>query len=94
MGEQDPVICNGESRDQFCFLLIVQARPIMIIGCGVSVSTPQVLSFPLPASLKKGGMVMAVSPWYLVAWKTLFNVRNNFREKDLCVYSCLILVVV
>jgi len=66
----------------------------MIIGCGVSVSSPQILSFPLPASLKKGGMVMAVSPWYLVAWKTLFNVRNHFHEKDLCFYPGLILIVV
>ena len=54
---------------------------------GVSVSSPQILSFPLPASLKKGGMVMAVSPWYLVAWKTLLNVRNNFQEKDGCFLS-------
>ena len=45
-------------------------------------SSPQIRYFPLPASLKKVGMVMAVSPWYSVAWKTLFNVRNNFHEKD------------
>jgi len=51
------------------------------------VSSPQILSFPLPASLKKGGMVMDVSPWYLVAWKTFFNVRNNFQETDLCFLS-------
>ena len=57
---------------------------LMITGCGVSVSSPHILFFPLPASLKKGGMVMAVSPWYLVAWKILFDVRNNFHEKDLC----------
>jgi len=82
VGEKDQVICNGESRDQFCFLLIVQARPLMIMGCGVSVLSPQFLSFPLPASLKKGGMVMAVSPWCLVAWKTLFNVRNNFHGDE------------
>ena len=56
----------------------------MTIGCGVSVTSPQILSFPLPASLKKGEMVMAVSPWYLVAWKTIFNVLNNLHEKDLC----------
>jgi len=30
---------------------------------------------------------MAESPWYLVAWKTLFNVRSNFQEKDLCFLS-------
>jgi len=56
----------------------------MTIGCGVAVSSPQILSVPLPASLKKGGMVVAVSPWYFVAWETLFNVRSNFQEKDLC----------
>ena len=53
----------------------------MTVGCGVAVSSPQILSFPLPAFLKKGGMVRAVSPWYLVAWKTLF------QEKDLCFLS-------
>ena len=60
---------------------------LMTIGCGVTVASPQILSCPLPASLKKGGMVMVVSPWYLVASKTLFNVRNNFHEKDLCFLS-------
>jgi len=69
------------------FSLSFRPGQLMIIGCGVFVSSPQILSFPLPASLKKGGMVMAVSPWYLVAWKTLFNVRNNFHEKDLCFKS-------
>jgi len=56
----------------------------MSIGCGFAVSSPQILSVRLPAFWKKGGMVMAVSPWYFVAWKTLFNVRSNFQEKDLC----------
>jgi len=69
------------------FSLSFRPGQLMTVGCGVAVSSPQILSFPLPASLKKGGMVMAVSPWYLVAWKTLFNVRNNFQEKDLCFLS-------
>jgi len=69
------------------FSLSFRPGQLMTIGCGVEVSSPQILSFPLPASLKKGGMVMAVSPWYLVAWKTFFNVRNNFQEKDLCFLS-------
>ena len=60
---------------------------LMTISCGFAVSSPQILSVPFPASLKKGGMVMAVSPWYLVAWKTLFKVLNNFHEKDLCFLS-------
>ena len=38
------------------------------VGCGVAISSPQIISFPLPAFLKKGGMIRAVSPWYLVAW--------------------------
>jgi len=84
MGEEDPVVCCGESGDQFYSSLSFRPGHFMTVGCGVAVSSHQILSFPLPASLKKGGMVMAVSPWYLVAWKTLFTVRNNFQEKDLC----------
>ena len=40
----------------------------MTVGCGVDISSAQILSLPLPTFLKKGGMVRAVSPWYLVAW--------------------------
>jgi len=53
---------------------------LMTIGCGFAVFSPQILSVPLPAFWKKGGMVLASSPWYFVAWKTLFNVRSNFQE--------------
>jgi len=49
------------------FSLSFRPGQLMTIGCGVAVSSPQILPFPLSASLKKGGMVMAVSPWYLVA---------------------------
>jgi hypothetical protein len=28
VGEKNPVICCGESGDQFCFLLVIQAWPI------------------------------------------------------------------
>jgi len=66
------------------FSLSFRPGQFMTVGCGVAVSSPQILSFPLPASLKKGGMGKAVSPWYFLAWKTLFHVRNNFQEKDLC----------
>ena len=69
------------------FSLSFRPGQLMTVGCGVAVSSPQILSVPLPASLKKGGMVMAVPPWYLVAWNTLFNVRSNFHEKDLCFLS-------
>jgi len=69
------------------FSLSLKVGQSMTVGCGVAVSSPQILSFPLPAFLKKGGMVRAVSPWYLVAWKTPFIVRNNFQEKDLCFLS-------
>ena len=60
---------------------------LMTIGCGLTVSSPQILSVPLLAFLKKGGIVQAVSPWYCVAWKTLFSVRSSFQEKDLCCLS-------
>jgi len=66
------------------FSLSFRPGQLTTIGYGVVVSSPQTISFLLPAPLKKGGMVMAASPWYLVAWKTLFNVCNNFQEKDLC----------
>jgi len=84
MGEEDSVVCFAEGRDQFCFSLSLRPGQLMTVGCGVAVSSSKILSFPLPAFLKKGGMVRAVSPWYLVAWKTHFIVRNNFQEKDLC----------
>ena len=54
----------------------------MTIGSGLTVSFPQILSAPLLAFLKKEGIVEAVSPWYCVAWKTLFSVRSSFQEKD------------
>jgi len=28
VGEKDPIFCSGESGDQFCFLLNIQAWPI------------------------------------------------------------------
>jgi len=66
------------------FSLSFRPGQLMTIGCGVAISSRQILPFPLPASLKKSEMVMAVSPRYLVASKTLFNFRNNFQEKDQC----------
>jgi len=84
MGAEDPVVCCGESWISSAFSLSFRPAQLVTVGCGVAVSSSQILSFPLPASLKKGGMVIAVSSWYLVALKTLFNVRNNFQEKDLC----------
>ena len=53
----------------------------------LTLNFPQILSAPLLAFLKKGGIVKAVSPWYCVAWNTLFIVRSNFQEKDLCCLS-------
>ena len=69
------------------FSLSLMPVHFMNVGCEVAVSSPQILSFPLPAFLKKGGMVRAVSLWYLVAWKTPFIVRNNFQDEDLCFLS-------
>ena len=59
----------------------------MTIGCGLAFTSLQILSVPVPAFLKKGGIVIAVSPWCFVAWKTLCRVRSNFEEKDLCFES-------
>ena len=69
------------------FSLSFRPGQLMPIGCGFAVSYPRILSVPLPAFWKKGGMVIAVSPWYFVAWKNFFNVRSNFQEKDLCFLS-------
>jgi len=51
----------------------LSSRPdqLMTVGCGVAISSPQILSLPLIAFLKNGGMVRAVFPWYLVARKAL-----------------------
>jgi len=67
VGEKDPVIRCGESEDQFYFFMSVRPGQLMTIGCGLAVSSPQILSAPRLAFLKKGGIVKAVSPWYCVA---------------------------
>jgi len=69
------------------FSMSVRPGQLMTIGCGLAVSSPQILSTPLLAFLKRGGIVKAVSPWYCVAWNTLFSVRSNFQQKDLCCLS-------
>ena len=76
-------------RVEISSVLSLSVRPgqLMTIGCGLAISSPQIVSVPLPAFLKKGEIVIAVSPWYCVAWKTLFSVRSNFQEKDLCCLS-------
>ena len=65
MGEEDPVICVVE---RVCFStdcsMSVRPGQLMTIGCALAVSSPQILSDPLLAFLKKGGVVKAVSPWY------------------------------
>ena len=72
-------------RSNFSF----SSRPdqLMTVCCGVAISSPQILSLPLPTFLNKGGMVRAVSSWYLVAWKTSFTVRNIFQANDLSFLS-------
>ena len=72
----------------------IRPGQFMTIGCGLTVSSPQILSAPLLAFLKKGGIVKAVSPWYCVAWKTLFSVRSSFRRRIYVVYPCLVSSVV
>jgi len=69
------------------FSLSLSPGQFMTVGCGVEISSPQILSLPLSAFLKKSVMVMAVSPWYFVAWKTHFIVRSNFQANDLCFSS-------
>ena len=72
------------------FSLSVRPGQLMTIGCGLTVSSPQILSAPLLAFLKKGGIVKAVSPWYCVAWKTLFLVSEAIsRRRIYVVYPCL-----
>jgi len=69
------------------FYMSVRPGHSMTIGCGLAVSSPQILSAPLLAFLKKGEIVKAVSPWYCVAWNTLFSDRSHFQEKVLCCLS-------
>ena len=45
------------------FSLSLRPVQFMTVGCGVAISSPQILSFALPAFLKKGRMVRAVSRW-------------------------------
>jgi len=69
------------------FSLSTRPDQLTTVGCGVAISSSQIISLPPPAFYKKGGMMSVVSPWYLVAWKAPFTVRNNFQEKELCFLS-------
>jgi len=71
----------------FCFSSSSKPDQFITICCGVEILSPQILSFPLPAFLKKGGMVRAMSPWYLVAWNTSFVARSTVQAYDLCFLS-------
>jgi len=70
-----------------CFSPSFRPAQFITIGCGIGILFPQILLFPLQAFLKKGGMVRAVSPWYLVAWNTSLAARNTFQAYDLCFLS-------
>ena len=74
VGEKDPVIVVVRVRTSSVFSMSVRPGQLMTIGCRLAVSSPQILSAPLLAFLKKGGIVKAISPWYCVAWNTLFSV--------------------
>ena len=50
--------------DSSVFSMSVRPGQLMTIGCALAITSPQVLSAPLLAFLKKGGVVKAVSPWY------------------------------
>jgi len=84
VGEKDPVIRCGESGDQFCFLLVRQAWPVNDHWLWTRYFFSPDSFRSSSCILKKGWDFIAVSPWYCVAWKTLFSVRSNFQEKDLC----------
>ena len=62
-----------------CFSSPFRPAQLITTGCGVELLFPNILSFPLTAFLKKGEMVRAVSPWYLVAWNTSFAAGNTFQ---------------
>jgi len=94
MGQEDPVVCCGEGGISSVFSLSFRPGQFMTVGCGVAVSSAQILSFPLPAFLKKGGMVRAVSPWYLVAWKPFLLSVIISRTKIYVFYPYLTLIVV
>ena len=51
-------------EDSSVFSMSVRPGQLMTIGCVLAKASPQVLSAPLLAFWKKGGMVNAVSPWY------------------------------
>jgi hypothetical protein len=44
------------------FSLSLRPDQLLTVGCGVAISSPQILSLSLPAFLRKGGMVRSVSP--------------------------------
>ena len=62
VGEKDQVIRCGEVGISSVFSSSVRPGQLMTIGCGLTISSSQILSAPLLAFLKKGGMVKTVSP--------------------------------
>ena len=91
VSEEDP----GEGVGQCCFFHVRQTWPVndhwLWTCCFLSPdsfrSSSCILLEQGETFLKKGGIVKAVSPWYCVAWNTLFSVRSNFQQKDLCCLS-------
>jgi len=66
--------------------------PFLVVGLGSFLL--RFFHFLFPAFLKKGGMVRAVSPGYLVAWKASLIARRIFQAYDLCLCLCPNLAVV
>jgi len=59
--------------------------PFLVVGLGSFLL--RFFHSLFPAFLKKGGMVRAVSPGYLVAWKASLIARSIFQAYDLCFVS-------
>ena len=51
----ESVVVRSGIRSRFS--LSLRPDQLLTVGCGVAISSPQILSLPLPAFLKKGGMV-------------------------------------
>jgi len=70
------------------FSMSVKPGQLMTIGCGHVVSSPQILSSPLLAFLKKGGVVKA--EFLGIVWRGIrFLVSEAISRRRICVvYPC------
>ena len=73
-----------------CCSVLFKHPQLIAVGCKVATISPKIFVVPLPALLKKGEMVRAVSPSNVVALKISFASRDTLHKKDLwsLVYLC------